>query len=53
MKFLLDTDTCLFWLRGRVSVRDRLAAVVANNLEHFRRIPGLHLENWVQPQPSP
>ncbi len=27
MKFLLDTDTCVFALRGRTSVRDRLAAV--------------------------
>jgi len=25
MKFLLDTDTCIFGLRGRVSVRDHLA----------------------------
>ena len=27
MKFLLDTDTCVFWLRGYASVRDHLAAV--------------------------
>ena len=27
MKFLLDTDTCVFWLRGRESVRNRLTAV--------------------------
>jgi tRNA(fMet)-specific endonuclease VapC len=27
MKFLLDTDTCVFWLRGCALVRDRLAAV--------------------------
>ncbi len=27
MKYLLDTDTCVFGLRGRASVRDRLAAV--------------------------
>ena len=26
MKFLLDTDTCVFWLRGRESVRSRLVA---------------------------
>ncbi|MBI4491778.1 MAG: PIN domain-containing protein [Chloroflexi bacterium] len=24
MKFLLDTDTCVFWLRGQTPVRDRL-----------------------------
>jgi tRNA(fMet)-specific endonuclease VapC len=27
MKFLLDTDTCVFWLRGRPAVQARLAAV--------------------------
>ena len=27
MKYLLDTDTCVFWLRGRVTVRDRLTVV--------------------------
>ncbi len=42
MKFLLDTDTCVFWLRGQVSV----------NQDHFSRIPGLRLENWVQPSGS-
>ncbi|MCI0477886.1 MAG: PIN domain-containing protein [Anaerolineales bacterium] len=26
MKFLLDTDTCVFWLRGNVPIRERLAA---------------------------
>ncbi len=26
MKFLLDTDTCVFWLRGRPAVQTRLAA---------------------------
>ncbi len=27
MKFLLDTDTCIFWLREQQSVRDHVAAV--------------------------
>lgn len=27
MRFLLDTDTCVFALRGRASVRERLAAI--------------------------
>jgi tRNA(fMet)-specific endonuclease VapC len=136
MKFLLDTDTCVFWLRGYASIRERLAVagpgaiaisvitlaelrygancssrsksnhqavndfisaisvlglglptarafgdikaqlrkegmlmadfdlliaatarthdltVVTNNLRHFGRIPDLHLENWVQCDPS-
>ncbi len=31
MKFLLDTDTCVFWLRGRSPVRDHLIAVGLEN----------------------
>lgn len=27
MNYLLDTDTCIYWLKGRQSVRDRLLAV--------------------------
>ncbi|MBM4424471.1 MAG: type II toxin-antitoxin system VapC family toxin [Chloroflexi bacterium] len=27
MKYLLDTDTCVFWLRGRDSIRERLSIV--------------------------
>jgi tRNA(fMet)-specific endonuclease VapC len=29
MKYLLDTDTCVFWLRGRELVRERVRAVDA------------------------
>ena len=32
MSFLLDTDTCVIWLRGHVTVRGRFAAVVAGEL---------------------
>jgi len=27
MKYLLDTDTCVFWLRGRASIRTQLSVV--------------------------
>ncbi|CAA9276982.1 MAG: VapC toxin protein [uncultured Chloroflexia bacterium] len=27
MTFLLDTDTCVFWLRGRASIREHVAVV--------------------------
>ncbi|WP_026736375.1 type II toxin-antitoxin system VapC family toxin [Fischerella sp. PCC 9605] len=27
MKYLLDTDMCIYWLKGRQSVRDRIFAV--------------------------
>lgn len=40
MKFLLDTDTCVFWLRGQNTVRDHI------NQNHFARIAELRLENW-------
>src|SRR3954454_15523363 len=32
MTFLLDTDTCVFWLRGRGTVRDHLAQVGLNTM---------------------
>lgn len=28
MSFLLDTDTCVFWLRGRTTVRDHIDRVI-------------------------
>jgi len=27
LQFLLDTDTCVYWLRGRESIRERVTAV--------------------------
>ena len=27
MKYVLDTDTCVFWLRGRTQIRERVAEV--------------------------
>jgi tRNA(fMet)-specific endonuclease VapC len=32
MTFLLDTDTCVYWLRGRTAVHARLAAVSPEEL---------------------
>ena len=32
MTFLLDTDTCVFWLRGRLTIHARMAAVGADAL---------------------
>jgi tRNA(fMet)-specific endonuclease VapC len=32
MMFLLDTDTCVFWLRGQAAIHARLAAVDARAL---------------------
>ncbi len=32
MKYLLDTDICIYWLKGRTSVRDRIKQVGKNEL---------------------
>lgn len=32
MTFLLDTDTCVYWLRGQSTVRDRLTAVASEEI---------------------
>lgn len=63
MNYLLDTDTCIYWLNKRQSVKDKplpdfdllIASValaenrvlVTNNIRHYERITGLRLENWV------
>lgn len=31
MKYLLDTDTCVFWLRGHDPLRDRVASVAGED----------------------
>lgn len=33
MRFLLDTDTCVFWLRGHEPLRDHIATVVSQHSE--------------------
>jgi len=32
MKFLLDTDTCIYWLRGHLAVRKRLNEITPQTL---------------------
>ncbi|PSF39528.1 PIN domain nuclease [Aphanothece hegewaldii CCALA 016] len=32
MNYLLDTDTCIYWLNGRTTVRDRVITTNWNNL---------------------
>jgi predicted nucleic acid-binding protein len=59
MSYLLDTDICVYWLRGDNAVRKRLAQAGLTEVsisiitlaelyytEHFKRIPDLKLENW-------
>lgn len=36
MKFLLDTDTCVYWLRGHLSVREHLNEIDPQTLAELR-----------------
>jgi predicted nucleic acid-binding protein len=47
--YLLDTDTCVYWLNGRISIRERLFAAGWDQVatRHYERIPDLRLENWL------
>ncbi len=47
--YLLDTDTLTHLHFGNSNVTERLksATLVTRNLRHFKQIPGLKVENWV------
>ena len=57
LRYLLDTDTCIYLLKRVPKVRQRFAdagvavscqlTLVTNNLRHYDRIPGISLENWL------
>ena len=62
--YLLDTDTCVALLKEKPNVVNRLREVGASNCkisditlaelyfgneQHFSRIPGLKIENWMEP----
>ncbi|MBF2057138.1 MAG: PIN domain-containing protein [Cyanobacterium sp. T60_A2020_053] len=32
MKYLLDTDTCIYWLKGRIPIKNRLCTVGFNQV---------------------
>ncbi|MEW6007408.1 MAG: hypothetical protein AB1595_04550 [bacterium] len=42
MKYLWDTDTCIYWFKGIEKI------LVTNNLAHYERIEGLKIENWLK-----
>ena len=49
MKYLFDTDTIIYWLKGdqnSIALVNKLI-LVTTNTNHFKRIPGLKIENWV------
>jgi tRNA(fMet)-specific endonuclease VapC len=62
MIYILDTNTCIFWLKARLRklgqpiadldlliasiALDEDAVLVTDNIKHFDKIPELKLENW-------
>ena len=55
--YLLDTDTCIELIKGNPNVVERVRKVgaseckisdVTGNTDHFERIPGLRIENWME-----
>lgn len=51
MKYLLDTDTLIFWLKGSHMIASITLSndliLVTNNIKHFDRIEKLKIENWL------
>jgi len=48
---LLDSDVCVWLLRGRREIRARVAlayglVVATGNVREFARVPGLGVEEW-------
>ncbi|MGR3176674.1 MAG: hypothetical protein ACUZ8E_01295 [Candidatus Anammoxibacter sp.] len=58
MIYLIDTDICVYWLKGNViNDADMFIAscalvngftLVTNNERHFKRIKELKVENWIK-----
>lgn len=50
---LLDTDILSAIMKGNPLAAARVSAhglaVVTNNEDHFRRVPGLQVANWLRP----
>ena len=50
MKFLLDTDTCVYLLNGNPSLKKKVEEVGVFSLaisNSFERIDDLQIENWL------
>jgi len=60
-KYLLDTDVCIALIKEIPSVVEHIRSVgaaataleedlilVTGNTDHFERIPGLRIENWME-----
>ena len=40
--YLLDTNICVFYLRGKYALNKKM-----DNIKHFKRINHLVIENWI------
>ena len=46
MKYLLDTNTCVYLLNGNPVLKKK-AKKIGVYSKHFQRIEGLKIENWL------
>ena len=55
---MLDTNVCIFFLQGKYGIKEKIQRIgssavphgyvmVTENLDHFNRIPGIEIENWI------
>jgi len=54
LKYLLDTNICIYLLNGNESLKKKVMEIgvssilVTKNPNHFERIEGLKKENWME-----
>ena len=53
MKFLLDTNICIYFFKGQFDLVNKISAVVNNmtmvtrNVKEFERLENIKIENWI------
>jgi len=49
MKYLLDTNTCIYLIKRKpAQVIRKMMKMKTDNVKEFMRIEGLMIENWVE-----
>ena len=60
-KYLLDTNICVFCMRGKFKMNRKIAlaginnylmVMVTDNVDHLGRIRGIEIENWKTDDPK-
>ena len=60
-KYLLDTNICVFCMRGKFEMNRKIAlaginnymmVMVTDNVDHLGRIRGIEIENWKTDDPK-